>query len=117
MADQRLGGRFLGLAACAAAIFVLGAAPATQPAAAPVPGLQETQLGPLQQPIISLVYTPDGWHMAYYTTHDDKSRAIVDGEPQSLYEVITNGSLIFSPDAKHSAYAAADKDKHFVVLD
>jgi hypothetical protein len=63
----------------------------------------------------SLVFSPDGNHVAYVVKVDDKLAANLDGISGPKYNGI--GFRKFSPDGRHFAYVAISGNESFIVLD
>ena len=122
--------------------FVLGAPPSSNPAGSapgagqPTPGapqaaaapggplaanVKETRLGP-SQPQGKFVVSPDGGHLAVYSTHGSRDIVILDGidGPEFDHAAHMHGEAIdveFSPDGKRSAYLAQHGANLVAVVD
>ena len=64
----------------------------------------------------SLIFSPDGRHVAYGASSKDKSFYVVDGTEGAGYEGL--GKIMFSPDGRRMAYFAQKKGEgNYVVVD
>ena len=91
-----------------------GGAPATGPAAGgPAPKV----IGPFRNVgLDTLTFSPDGKHLAFAARDRDDGFVILDGEKQTAYEAVIDGTVQFTPDGRRLAYVAAEDQKWFVVL-
>ncbi|MHB1000847.1 MAG: WD40 repeat domain-containing protein [Armatimonadota bacterium] len=64
--------------------------------------------------------SPDGKHLAYVTTIDDKQCVVVDGKPGALYDSIEReqfSGILFNQNGTRYAYVARQGDRYVVVAD
>ena len=67
--------------------------------------------------MLSVVFSPDGKHVAYLARKGPRWLMVVDGQAAPQWDRIAEDRPVFSPDGKHMAYSAWKGKKCRVVLD
>ena len=65
----------------------------------------------------SIIFSPDGNHLAYSAKNNGKWFVVADGKAGPEYDTIGKDTIIFSPDSKRLAYAASKGIYWMVVTD
>lgn len=77
--------------------------------------LDEVKSGPLEH-VWPPYFSDRGSRFGYFAVLNGKTRAVIDGRMDELYEV-TGWGPMFSPDGRRVAYVGVEGDSQFLVLD
>ncbi len=73
--------------------------------------------GPEYDGLAGLLFSPDGWRVAYRARREDRWLVIVDGVEGQEYDGISDGAPVFSPDGNHVAFLAEREGRWLAVVD
>ena len=67
--------------------------------------------------IETLLFSPDGKHLAYVAATEKKQWVVIDGRPVEMHDYIVPYSFVFSGNSNHYAFIAADGHKKNLIRD